>query len=70
LKSENDCAPKYFFILAKTDIARIYETVLSIPGMNENIKIALTISRKNTLLLSRVIERGFWVCKQLKLPIG
>jgi hypothetical protein len=57
-------------MLAKTDIARIYETVLSIPGINENIKIALTISRKNILLLSRAIERGFWVCKQLKLPIG
>jgi hypothetical protein len=50
-------------MLAKTDIARIYETVLSIPGMNENVKIVLSISRKNTLLLSKAIERGFWVYK-------
>ena len=61
LKSENDCEPKFFFMLAKTDVARIYETVLSIPGMNDNIKITLTISRKNILLLSKVVERGLTV---------
>jgi hypothetical protein len=45
-------------MLAKTDVARIYETVLSIPGMNDNVKITQTITRKNILLLSKVIERG------------
>lgn len=45
-------------MLAKTDVARIYETVLSIPGMSDNVKISLNISRKNVLLLSKVIERG------------
>ena len=45
-------------MLPKTDVARIYETVLSIPGMNENVKVALTIPRKNILLLSKIIERG------------
>ena len=45
-------------MLAKTDVARIYETVLSIPGMSNNIKITMSISRKNVLLLNRVIERG------------
>lgn len=45
-------------MLAKTDVARIYETVLSIPGMNDNVKISLNITRKNVLLLSKVIERG------------
>lgn len=48
-------------MLAKTDVARIYETVLSIPGMSDNVKIALNISRKNVLLLSKIIERGLSV---------
>ena len=48
-------------MLAKTDVARIYETVLSIPGMGDSVKIALTIPRKNILLLSKVIERGLSV---------
>ena len=42
----------------KTDVAKIYEAVLSIPGMNENVKIAFSIPRKNVLLLSKIIERG------------
>ena len=45
-------------MLAKTDVARIYDTVLSIPGMSDNVKIAFNIPRKNVLLLSKVIERG------------
>ncbi len=45
-------------MLAKTDVARIYETVLSIPGMSDQVKIAFNIPRKNVLLLSKVIERG------------
>lgn len=48
-------------MLAKTDVARIYETVLSIPGMSDNVKIALNIPRKNILLISKVIERGLSV---------
>lgn len=42
-------------------IAKVFETVLSIPGMNDNVKIQLTIPRKNVLLLSKVIERGLSV---------
>lgn len=45
-------------MLTTSDVARIYDTILSIPGMNETIKIDLKISRKNVLLLSQVIERG------------
>ena len=45
-------------MLAKTDVTRIYETVLSIPGMNDNVKIALNIPRKNVLFLCKAIERG------------
>jgi hypothetical protein len=39
-------------------IAKVFETILSIPGMNENVKIQLTIPRKNVLVLSKVIELG------------
>ena len=45
-------------MLAKTDVTRIYETVLSIPGMRDHVKISLSLSRKNVLLLSKIIERG------------
>lgn len=45
-------------MLAKTDVTKIYETLLSIPGMNDNVKISFSIPRKNVLLLSKIIERG------------
>jgi hypothetical protein len=45
-------------MLTTTDIAQVYDTILSIPGMNETVKIDLKISRRNVLLLNRVIERG------------
>ena len=45
-------------MLTTTDVAQVYDTILSIPGMNETVKIDLKISRKNVLLLNRVIERG------------
>lgn len=48
-------------MLTTTDVARIYDTVLSIPGMNDHVKIDLKISRKNVLLLNSVIERGLMV---------
>ncbi len=45
-------------MLTTNDVAKVYDTILSIPGMNETVKIDLKISRKNVLLLNRVIERG------------
>ncbi len=48
-------------MLSTTDIAQVYDTILSIPGMNETVKIDLRISRKNVLLLKSVIERGLTV---------
>lgn len=45
-------------MLSKTDLAKVYETLLSIPGMNETVKIDLKLPRKHVLLLSKVIERG------------
>ena len=44
--------------MQKNDVARIYDTVLSIPGMNEKVKVNLMVTRKNLLLLNKVIERG------------
>jgi hypothetical protein len=43
-----------------TTIAKVFDTVLSISGMNDNVKIQLSIPRKNVLLLSKVIERGLY----------
>lgn len=40
------------------EIAKVYDTILSIPSMEDTVKIDLRISRKNVLLLSSVIERG------------
>ena len=45
-------------MLSKTDLTRVYETLLSIPGMNESVKVDLKLPRKQVLLLSKVIERG------------
>ncbi len=45
-------------MLTTNDVARVYDTVISIPAMNETVKIDLKISRKNVLLLTRVIVRG------------
>lgn len=44
--------------MATNVAAQIMDTIMSIPGMNEPVKIDLKISRKNVLLLSSVIERG------------
>lgn len=45
-------------MIAKTDLTKIYETILSIPGMNDTVKIPIQIPRKNFWLLSKIIERG------------
>jgi hypothetical protein len=45
-------------MLTTNDIIQVYDTILSIPGMNDTVKIDLKISRKNVLLLTSVIERG------------
>lgn len=45
-------------MMTENDVAKVFDTILSIPGMNEPVKIDLKISRKNVLLLNNVIERG------------
>ena len=44
--------------------SKIFETVLSSPGMNEKRKIVLMLSRQNVLLLSRLIEAGLLTDEQ------
>jgi hypothetical protein len=43
---------------ATNDVAKVYDTIMSIPDMNATVKIDLKISRKKVLLLNHVIERG------------
>ena len=43
---------------ASKEKSKVYETVLSSPGMTEKCKINLLISRQNILLLARLIEAG------------
>lgn len=45
-------------MLQKNEVAKVYDTILTIPGMNDEVKVNLKISRKNLLLLNKVIERG------------
>jgi len=44
--------------MTTSEVAKVYDTVLSIPGMNEAVKIDVKVNRKTVLLLSSVIERG------------
>ncbi len=37
-------------MLTTNDVARVYDTIMSIPGMNEPVKIDIKISRKNVLI--------------------
>lgn len=56
-------------MLTENDVAKVFDTILSIPGMNETVKIDLKISRKNVLLLNHVIERGSALEVEDKLSI-
>lgn len=43
---------------SKKEKSKVFETVLSSPGMNENCKIVLLMSRQNILVLTRLIDAG------------
>lgn len=43
---------------ANKEKSKVFQTILSSPGMNEKCKINLTLSRQNILLLTRLIEAG------------
>lgn len=57
-------------MITKNDVAQVFDTVLSIPGMSETVKIDLKISRKNVLLLSCLIEQGLLLEKDPANLIG
>jgi hypothetical protein len=44
--------------MATNVLAKVYETLLCSPGMNEAVKIDVKISRKTVLLLNSIIELG------------
>lgn len=44
--------------MVKEEIVKVYDTLLAVPGMNENVKVDLKLTRKQILLLSQVIEQG------------
>ena len=50
-------------MLSEKEVAIIYETLLSSPGMNDLVKLDIKTSRKNVLLLAKIIERGMLVKK-------
>ena len=43
---------------------KIFETILSSPGMSDKCKVVLHLSRQNVLLLSRLIEAGLLTKEQ------
>lgn len=47
-------------MLTENDAVQVFDTIMSIPGMNEPVRIDLKISRKNVLLLYHAIERGLF----------
>lgn len=57
-------------MITKNEVAKVFDTVLSIPGMSENVKIDLKISRKNVLLLSHFIEQGLLLEKDSSSFMG
>ena len=44
-------------MITKNEFSKVYDTILSSPGMNEVVRIDLKISRKNVLLLSNLIDQ-------------
>lgn len=48
-------------MLSTKDVAIVYETLLTSPGMNDAVKVSLSIQRKNVLLLAKLIEVGLTV---------
>ena len=42
----------------KKEKVKLFDMVLSSPGMSDSCKISLKMTRKNVLLLSRLIEAG------------
>ncbi|MET3029183.1 hypothetical protein [Flavobacterium sp. KACC 22758] len=46
-------------MMTNNEVAQVFDTVLSTPGMNEQVRIDTRISRKAILLLHQIIDGGF-----------
>ncbi|TPG44162.1 hypothetical protein [Flavobacterium pectinovorum] len=57
-------------MITKNEVAKVFDTIMSIPGMSEPVKIDLKISRKNVLLLSHFIEQGLLLEKDASSLMG
>jgi hypothetical protein len=44
--------------MEKGEVAKVMDTIMSIPGMNEVVKMDFKISRRNVLLLDSIIKIG------------
>lgn len=51
-------------MLSAKDAAIVFETLLSSPGMNDNVKVSLQFPRKQILLFIKLIELGLAVKKE------
>jgi hypothetical protein len=49
--------------IVKKEKSKVFEMVLSSPGMTESCKISLKISRQNVLVLAKLIESGILEAK-------
>ena len=45
-------------MISKSDVIKLHETILSMPGMNEKVKMDFKISLRSVFILSKVIDRG------------
>jgi hypothetical protein len=45
-------------MMTNNEMAQVFDTVLSSPGMNEAVRIDMRISRKAVLLLHQIIQSG------------
>lgn len=57
-------------MITKNEVAKVFDTVFSIPGMSEPVRIDLKISRKNVLVLSHFIEQGLLLEKDPSSLMG
>ena len=49
----------------KKERSKVFEMVLSGPGMEQSCKLAIKTSRRNALILARLIETGLLADKEL-----
>ena len=45
-------------MLTTNEVAQVFDTIMSSPGMNDAVRVDVRVSRKALLLLHQVIEHG------------